>query len=569
MPEKRLHLPSSGEQGGGAPRARANELSVDELHARLLGALVRLRRRLRRRDGVEALVRWWWPAALVALVVQVVAWLRPVERAGLYSAVALGAGLASWAAWALARPLPLGRVALQADVEAGLKERLTTALELLHSGSPPAGMGRRQLHDALRAAEAAARDAGELFPLRWDRRFVALWAGLLFLTVALALLPNPQREVLAERRAMRELARQEAQRIERVRAELAQREGLLPSRERAELVRELAELAERLRQNPGDREQALADIERARRALQERLDPQAGSREAALARLAERLGQMSRDEPGNAAPQEAAEALQALAAQAATSSAQERAQVAAALRQEALRVAATDPEVAAALMALAEAVEAGDAEGARAAAQAGADALRAAEREVALQRDVARAAEALEEARAALAEGGGEMAAGRRGDAGGSGRRPAGQGRAGSGGQAGANAGAGGNPGGGGGTQADRLPPSTSPGNTGPMPRDGSGPGALEGAYEPRVFAPVERLRPGETDVIRGEAGAGGDERVREVGGAGAGLAGEALVPLSQAWPRYRSASAEALERTYIPAGLKAYVRDYFASLGE
>ncbi|MDQ7029305.1 MAG: hypothetical protein Q9O62_05725 [Ardenticatenia bacterium] len=545
------------------------ELAVVEAHTRLLSALMRLRRRLRRRDALEALVRWWWPMALVALLVQVIAWLWPVEHASLYSALALGTGLAGWALWALVRPLSLRHVALRADVEGALKERLITAFELLSSSNNVANVVRRQqLHDAVRAAETAAHNAHLIFPQRLDTRRMALWAGLLALTLALGMLPNPQRQVLAERRAVRELAQQEAQRIEQVRAELAGREGLLPSQERAELVQELAKLAERLRQNPGDRERALADIERARQALRARLDPQAGTRQAALARLAERLGRMSQDQKRATSPREAADALQALATQAATASPPERAQVASDLRHEARQVAATDPELAGALMALADAIEASNLERAQMAAQAGADALRAAGRELALQQDVARALDALDNARANMAQGGNNAVANRPGGQGDAHSNQPGpsQGDQAAGNRLGTGTGTG-RPGRGGGTQADRLPPSTGGGPAGPMPRDGSGPGALVDTYEPRVFAPMGRQPSEDVDTIRGEPSPGGRERTLDLSSPDVGLPSDALVPLSQVWPQYRSASAKALDRAYIPGGLKAYVRDYFASL--
>ncbi len=541
--------------------------STDELHDRLIGGLVRLRRRLRWRDSLEALVCRWWPVALAALLVQVIARVRPVEGASLYTLLLLGGGLLVWFFWSAVRPLPLHRVALRADMEGHLRERLTTALELLtQRPAPLTDLHRRQLHDAVRMAEQAARHPQRVFPFRRFNRHLALWGALLALTAALLLLPNPQERVLAERRAVRELAQQEAERIEQARDELARQAGL-PDEKRARLFQELADLATQLRQNPGDLEQALADIEGARAALQARLDPQAGSKKAALDRLTKRLSRLSESSGERASP-DATTALTELAARAGRLSPQERSRIAASLREEAARAAAVDPELARALTELASALEAGDRAAATDAAQAAADFLRASQEELAFQQDLARALDTLEQARTRLTQGGrgttGVQASGTS-----PGNRTSARGDARNPGQ-GAGQGAG-RPGAGGGTQADRLPPSLSPnrGSGSVADPNRSGPGALQGAYEPRVFAPLAGPRSESVDVISGRPDDRGAVRVREGADPTAGLPGGSLIPLRDVLPAYRSAEAEALERTYIPTGLKSYVRDYFAALGE
>jgi hypothetical protein len=62
------------------------------------------------------------------------------------------------------------------------------------------------------------------------------------------------------------------------------------------------------------------------------------------------------------------------------------------------------------------------------------------------------------------------------------------------------------------------------------------------------------------------ESGAG-QETVREGQQPGAGSVAGARVPYSDVYAHYASTAAEAMEREYIPAGLKAYVRDYFTYL--
>ena len=46
-----------------------------------------------------------------------------------------------------------------------------------------------------------------------------------------------------------------------------------------------------------------------------------------------------------------------------------------------------------------------------------------------------------------------------------------------------------------------------------------------------------------------------------------AGTYAPALVPYAEVYASYSAAAAEALEREYVPAGLKDYVREYFTQL--
>jgi hypothetical protein len=45
------------------------------------------------------------------------------------------------------------------------------------------------------------------------------------------------------------------------------------------------------------------------------------------------------------------------------------------------------------------------------------------------------------------------------------------------------------------------------------------------------------------------------------------GAAGQALLPYSQVYQEYLDAANQAMERSYVPPGLKDYVRDYFSQL--
>lgn len=540
--------------------------TTDELHDRLIAALLRLRRRQRWRDGLRLLARWGWLVVMLAFLVQATSWFVPLERAMLWSGGVLLVAVIGWLAWVLLRPLPLKAVARRVDSEGRLKERLVTALEFSAGRGTPRSAGedlvRRQLDDAVRVAERAARSPADVLQLVWPRRRIGVAALFLAGTLALALLPNPQRGVIAERRAVRELAAQEAEQIEQVRQALSDRETL-PREERERLLQDLDELAARLRRNPGDREQALADLERAREALREQLDPQAGARRASLEQLSSRLSELSGQQSGRRSLADGAEALRELAQRVDRLSPQERAEAAAALREQAGRVAAGDPALADALSDMAAALEAGDAAAAEEAAARGDQALRAAAGELDDQQAIAQALGELEDSRERLAQAGqsgqsaqaqGQQQTEGAGQGQGQGQNP-GQS------QGGAQAG------GGGGTNADRLPPDTRTGQFGGADPTESGDGAQTGAYEPDVFAPLSSQGNSDRDVVQGAQGGEGTDVERQRRDPGVGTGGDAVVPLRDALPTYRDAAAQALEQEYIPGGLRGYVRDYFTQL--
>lgn len=536
------------------------DLPVDELHDRLIAALVPLRRRLRWRDALRLAAQWGWVAFLLAFAIQSISWIVPLERADWLSAGALLAGVVGWLGWSLLHPISLDRVAQRVDVEAGLKERLTTALEYVGRRATNAGpdLVRRQLADAVASAERTAERGADALPFTWPRRRTALAAAFLAGSLALTILPNPQADVIAERRAVRERAQQEAEHIEAVREELSERETL-PREERERLLQELDQLAAQLRQNPGDRERALADIERARDALREHLDPNAGARRVALEQLSRRLSQLSERQETADSLQDGAEALRELAQRAGELSPQERAETASALREQAGRVAAGDPELAQALNELAGAMESGDEEAAEAAAQQGGQALRDAAGDVQDQQALSRTLGELEGSRQALAQAGqgqqrGQNAGSGQGQVQSQGGGP-GQGQGGQ--QAGS----------GGGTNANELPPSTRSGQFGGSDPSQSGAGSQTGEYEPRVFSPQSPQGSTERDRIQGEQTGEGQTLERERRDPGAGVGGDAVVPMRDVLPAYQVAAARALEQEYIPSGMQDYVREYFTQL--
>ena len=165
--------------------------SLDAIIRELGGAAARARAA---RYAVHALV-----AALAWIgLVLVIARLTPFEGRVLVAAVGIPIVLAvALLAWLVRRPNASILMRL-ADFRLGLKERLSTAWERRRESGP---MDAMQLKDALaRAADARLATA---FPVRVNRGEASVVAVLAIFALALALLPNPMDQVLAQRQADR------------------------------------------------------------------------------------------------------------------------------------------------------------------------------------------------------------------------------------------------------------------------------------------------------------------------------------------------------------------------------
>jgi len=520
--------------------------------------LARFGRRLRLRYGWLLAQRSLWAACLASLLIQLAGWVWPVDRLWLWTLAPLAVWLLAVAGLSLLRSLPPLRVARCVDAELGLKERLATALALedwqaerLEGDTQPSARPTFQLtlvalqgHDAL--ATACAIQPHRSFPLHWLRRPLLLGAILVAVTVVLAALPNPMDAVLVERAAVAQAAEEQAKQIENLREGIERAQELTPE-EREALLRQLAELTEQLRANPGDREEALADLSRMEEALRQKLDPNADARQAALEALAAQMQALVGNESGKKADlAEAAEALEKLIERLDEMDAAEREALAESVAQMAARAAlAGDSTLAQALATLTQAAQSGDSDAASLAAQAAADSLAQAQAELAEQAVLRQALSQLRESRQAIAQAG--QGQGR--------EQVAAQGQ-----------GQGGMPGSGGGTQADTLPPANGTGKAGRPQGDGR-PGA-EGELDQQIYVPWERRQGGGDQVtITGQDTGQGETQVREQKEPLPGAPGELLVPYHEVYYDYLDAAHQAMERSYIPPGLKDYVREYFSQL--
>lgn len=521
--------------------------AVDELHAHL--AL--FGRRLRLRDGWLLAQGWLWVACLGAVLIQLAGRVWPVERLWLWT-------LVPPAAWPLIvigisrlRSFPSMRVARRVDAELGLKERLATALALEGGevGRLGAWMGQPSLlalqrQDALAVAQAV--DPARAFGLHWLRRPLLLALALAAATASLALLPSPMDAVLAERAVVSQAAEEQAEQIEALREEIEKAQELTPEA-REELLRQLAEAAQQLRANPGDREEALADLSKVEEALRRRLDPNAAARQAAMRALAAQLHALAKaeaNEQGDASG--TAEALGKLAQLLAEMSDAERAALARSLARMAAQAAQVgDGDLAQALASLAQAAQSGEGETMAQAAQAAAEAIRQVEGELADQVALGRAVSQLSAGRQAIARAGqGQVMA-----------QVQGQGQS-------QNQGL---PGGGGGTRADTLPPFA---GTGKASRpQGEGQAGATGELDQRVYVPWDRQAGAGELLISGQDTGQGEIEAREREDLLPGAPSQALVPYHQVYYEYLDAANQTLERSYVPSGLKDYVRAYFSQL--
>jgi hypothetical protein len=531
----------------------------------LQGHLARFRKRLRLCDGWLLAQRTLWWAALVALLWMAVGRVLPVASLKELAATSAALWLLGVLGYSLFRPMSPLRVACRVDGELGLKERLSTSLAL-QNGSDKLPEGVRasfkpelvdRLHaDAITAARRIRPE--QAFPMLWLRRPLLMAAGLALAVVLLAVLPNPMERVLAERDSVKRTAQQQAKKIDDLKKEVQESQELTPA-EREELLRKLEELAKQLRENRGDREAALADLSKAEESLREKLQPNASARQAALEAMAAQLQALSKGEhkPGDLTA--AAKDLQNLAEAMKSMNESERQALAQALAQMAASAGqAGDAGLAQALADLSMAAQSGDPQAASQAAQKAGQALQSAQRQMAGQAALQRALSQLQASRQMLSQAGQATASSQQpGQAAGNpGQAP---------GQSGQNPGN--SPGSGGGSNANTLPPFQGSGQA--KPPQGQKPGSTGSDLGQQVYAP--RLAGGKKGeiFIPGQDTGQGTTQERQTKDPLPGVLNPALVPYQEVLQGYKDAANQALDQSYIPSGLKEYVKGYFESLGQ
>jgi len=444
---------------------------------------------------------------------------------------------------ALVRPWPRHRLARVLDRRLGLAERLTTAVEI--------GEGRLRTPPAMAAAQLAETletigrvDVRTGLPLRLPRRAPAV-LGVLTLGLALLLwLPNPQDAVLAQRAAVRAAVEEQIEALEAQREAVEQAEGLTEA-DREAILQALEEAIEALEKGRASPEEAVAALAEAERQLARLQDPGAATVREGLRRSAGALSDsdLTRDLAEALARGEYGAAAQTLASYAGSEgkplTREEELDLARQLAEAAEALAEADPDLARQLDEAARALERGDIRDAQESIRQAAQRLAEAGARVERQETVEQALAALQEGRGEIARAAGGQRAGMQG-AGSQGAQEAGEQETGT--QEGEGAG-----GQGAGQQ-------TSPGH-----HEDAGTGA---PYD-EVFVPY-RLEGEGTEVELGREGEGGLPQDRRPLPA---ASGRATVPYREVYADYAAQAYAALEGSYIPLGMKQYVKDYFAAL--
>lgn len=455
-------------------------------------------------------------------------------------------------AFAWVRPRSPGRLARIFDRRFALAERLTTALEIGSGRLLVAPMmAAAQLADTLQAAGRV--NPGNLLPLRPSRPALAVLGVLVVALAFLLWLPNPQETVLAQRAAVRAAIEEQIEELEAAREAVAEAEGLTEA-ERELLLEALDEAIAALDEGRATPEEALAALAQAEQVLVPLRDPGATGVRAGLDRAAGEMSDstLTRDIAEALARGDYRAAAQALAAYSETKgemlTREEELELARELAQAAEALAASDPALAEQLARAAQAIERGEIAQAREAIRQAAQQMGAAGERVERQEAVEGTLAQLQEGREQIAQAGGrQFGAGAQGAGEQEGREVGKQGSGGAGEQ--------------GSGEAER--PGGQQAGAGVGQR-GHHEDAGTGAPYDEVYVPY-RLDAQGTEV---EIGREGDEGVW-VGDTPlpAPQGGRASVPYRQVYADYAARAGAALEGSYIPLGMKQYVRDYFSSL--
>jgi len=300
--------------------------------------LRRFGRRLRLRDGWLLAQRTFWLAALAGVLMQVAGRFFPIEKLGLWTALPFIAWFITVILYSIFKPRSLMQIARHVDLELELKERLSTALALRGSSNKFAEqIVTAQRVDASEAAKAQPGDrlsmstpllarlqridaltvaAGivpaEAFALDWLFKWLATGAVLVSLILVSAIAPNPRADEIKQKAAIEQEAKKQAQQIEKAKQEIEASQDISPEMKQ-DLIKKLEELANSLKRNPGDLEQALADLSKLEQELKRDLNPNLASQQAMLDSLASQLAQATDVQKSQDPLQTAEKALDELA----------------------------------------------------------------------------------------------------------------------------------------------------------------------------------------------------------------------------------------------------------------
>lgn len=535
--------------------------SLDAILRELRRAAARSRAARYSVHGLVAMLAW-----IVAIFL--VARLTPVERRAEIALVGIPVALLLAAiVWAVRGPSASVLMAL-ADLRLGLKERLSTAWERRNDAGPLDAVQRRDALD--RAAGARLRAA---FPIRVNRGEASLVAVLAIFALALALLPNPMDQVLAQRRADQASQARAVKAIKDAQKKVA--DSTKPSAKDAQVEKILADAQAKINQADSPRK-ALESITPAEQQLQQLSDPGTPALNSSAQNLANALAGTAAGrsvaQAISASPAKGAQSVRDLASQLQNLSPRERQELAQALSKAAQQ--SQDSKMRASLSKASSALQSGDTTTASQALNDVASQLDSLQQQENTDQAVASAINGLESARQELAaqadrdaNGQGAQAnasasastsagAGASGSPNGNGNGN-GTGNGSNGNGSGTNGTGNGNvngTGNGNGTGTGTGTGNGGSGGTGGTGNSGSGTGSGSAASTTeRVYVPGQPI-PGQSQDEPTPLGPGQDVP---------------LSPYTQVVQAYQQAALDATDQSLIPGSERDLVREYFSRLGE
>jgi hypothetical protein len=478
---------------------------------------------------------------------------------GLALAPALGAAAFGWL-----RRVPDRQIALEIDHALALDERVTTALELAQRRDPSAisalgaDLQQRQVADAV--ASLVGVRAGAVYPLRVSRRSLALVALAVLLAVGPWFAPWPAwlgSRAIGPAVAVTSLA--EADRLETLAQRIETQGSPADQATRSQIAVQLRQAAAALRRSGTSSTQSTQALSRANQAISSLAPPTGENAAITLARIADALNTQQLTQGATSAldqqnVDQAAAALDKLAADSSSLSPDQRQQLAQALQAASQAAQGSDTGAAQALQNAAQAAQNGDAAGVQAAAQAlqQLGAASQAQRDVAqAQSELQASSDAVSQAASGNSSAGSPDAANSASQADGPGSPPNNNGQGDSAnspplgsGSAGTNAQA-----------SQNGPPSGQPGG-------GIGKGSTS-----HLGAAQDPLGLAQRDVVVPTDQTGDPSTLSTSNQLQSGASGSAQVDYVNVLPQYRQQALQAVDSNVVPTGLKSVVKGYFDSL--
>jgi hypothetical protein len=519
-------------------------VDADPYLSRIYDGLRAWHNRLRVQQSVRWAPRGLAVGLLAAALVAGAGRIWPLMgRAALIRLSVLLAGIGILAAlvivWAWRRPMLA--LARRFDLLFGLRERLSTAVEIVEGGLRVESETLAEAQRARAAGSIESVDVRRALPIRLDWRDWAVPVVALGALVAAIALPNPQEAVLEEQAALEEAVLEQLMMLEELRDEALADESLTEA-ERTVVVEQLDEAIETLSQEGVTPEEAMAALDAAEQELRDLGQTSAEARQEGLQGSAGQFGSAGLEDVGEALQEgDFSGAGEALADSLDNLSADDLESLADALES-------SNPELAESLRDAAEALREGDQEAAQEALNQAAEQM--AEAGEGVDPQIGEMADQLREAQGEVAQPGeGEQGEGQMGqaqpiDGTGAGEQPSDQGGVGS--------GEGEQEGPAPGQQAgDRVEQSDAAADGGESEAEIYAPQRIGGEGGPQVDTPGDP----ESGVALGE------------GEMAENPEGEAAVPYSEVYGDYAESVNEALESGYVPLGMRRLVQQYFSRL--